>query len=166
MIRQRRRAAAYAVLACTSVVLCTVGLARTSAARAQSAPYFSPTYAASEGSPYSSIYAQTFGAGGPPASQAPAASAAPAPLETAAGPAAPPESGVVYVIEDGRLLTYRAEDYAQGGQALAGTAVPPAPSGAADLSSIADRLYEAAPLETAAGPIPLVPPRKPDGLGN
>ena len=80
MIRQRRRAAACAVLACTSVALCTAGLARTSAARAQSAPYFSPTYAASEGSPYSSIYAQTFGAGGPPVSQAPATPAAAAPL--------------------------------------------------------------------------------------
>jgi hypothetical protein len=143
-------------------------------AAAQDASYFSPTYAASDGSPYSSVYARTFGAGGPPAQPAPPPEA---PLETSAAPtAAPPQSGtegVVYVIEDGRLLTYRAEDYARGRGAVAGAAVPPAVTGSAgstppaDLSSITNRLYGAPPpgsplLPTAAGPaapIQLVPPQ-------
>lgn len=147
-------------------------------AAAQDAPYFSPTYAASDGSPYSSVYARTFGAGGPPPAEPPAT----APLVTGNGPlvpatpAAPADSGpagnVVYVIEHGRLLTYRAEDYARGRGAIAGAAVPPAVIGSAgstppaDLSSITNRFYGAPPLPTAAGPasaelaapIQLVPP--------
>lgn len=135
---------------------------------AQTAPHFSPTYAASDGSPYSSVYARTFGAGAPTNAAAP-------PLVTSAPPVTPPttppaagDSGVVYVIEDGRLLTYRAEDYARGGgRALAGSPLPPASSGAAapggqaDLSSIADRLYGAPPLDTAAGAVPSEAPAAP-----
>ena len=168
MTRHRRRVTACALTAALSG-LATLSLS--TAAEAQSAAYFSPTYAASDGSPYSSVYARTFGTGGPPVPATPA----PAPLVTSAGPpasASAVEGDVVYVIEKGRLLTYRAADYARGGQALAGAAVPPAASGSAaatpqaDLSSIADRLYGAPPLDTAAGPIQLVPPRKPDALGN
>ncbi len=125
-------------------------------AKAQNDPYFSPTFAASaKGSPYSSVYARTFGSGAP----------APAPAP------APEAPGVVYVIEGGGLLTYRAEDYAKGsGEAVARTALPPADFalGASapplQLPSIADKFYDAPPLETAAGPaagpapIPLYPP--------
>jgi len=76
------------------------------------------------------------------------------------------------VIEDGRLLTFRAEDYASGsGAALVGTALPPAESSRSlgtpqvRVPTIADRLYGTAPLETAAGPaqapapIQLIPPQ-------
>ncbi len=169
MTRHRRRVTACALTAALSG-LATLSLS--TAAEAQSAAYFSPTYAASDGSPYSSVYARTFGTGGPPAAT-PAPT--PPPLVTSAGPpasASAAEGDVVYVIEKGRLLTYRAADYARGGQALAGVTVPPAASGsaaatpAADLSSIADRLYGGPPLDTAAGPIQLIPPRKPDALGN
>ena len=118
------------------------GLLAGGGAAAQDAAYFSPTYAASRGSPYSEVYARTFGA--PPLETA---AAPPAAAGTAAtGPA------VVYVIEDGRLLTYSAGDYASGGgQALAGTALPTAPAGG--------RLYGAMPPQPAAadGPIPLLP---------
>ena len=116
-------------------LFCSLLLAGSAAA--QDAAHFGPTYAASRGSPYSEVYARTFGA----------------PLETAAPPpAAPGAPAVVYVIEDGRLLTYSAGDYASGGgQALAGTALPAAPTGG--------RLYGAIPPEPAAGdgPIPLLP---------
>jgi hypothetical protein len=106
-------------------------------AAAQDAATFSPTYAASRGSPYSEIYAETFRAG----------TTAP-PLETAAPPAAATAPAgtpaVVYVIEGGRLLTYNADDYAHGGgQALADTALPAAPSGG--------RLYGAVPPQPASG---------------
>ena len=142
-------------------------------AGAQSAAYFSPTYAASEGSPYSEVYARTFGAGGPP-------------LETSAPPASPPGGSpprlaapppgarvpvVVYVIEDGRLLTYSAEDYANGGEASSRSALPSAGGGSLTpqvrVPTVADRLYDTPALETAAGPggqgkpIPLLPERKP-----
>jgi hypothetical protein len=118
------------------------GLLAGGGAAAQDAAYFSPTYAASRGSPYSEVYARTFGA---------------PPLETAAAPPAAAQApasglGVVYIIEGGRLLTYSAGDYASGGgQALAGTALPTAPAGG--------RLYGAMPPQPAAadGPIPLLP---------
>ncbi len=166
-------------LARAAVVLAAATAAGPGAATAQDGRYFSPTYAASDGSPYSSVYARTFGAGGPP----PVEATAPAPLVTGTGPLVPatpagppdssPDAGVVYVIEDGRLLTYRAEDYARGRSAVAGAAVPPAVTGSvvstppADLSSITSRLYGAPPLPTAAGPaaadpaapIQLVPPQ-------
>ena len=137
-------------------------------AAAQSAAYFSPTYAASEGSPYSEVYARAFGAGGPPLE-----TSAPRPtLQLRPPPASPGVApGVVYVIEDGRLLTYSAESYATGGQALARSSLPPAgPGGPAPevrVPTIADRLYETPALETAAGsgrqgmPIPLLPRKKP-----
>jgi len=115
-------------------------------AAAQDAAYFSPTYAASRGSPYSEVYARTFGA---PLLETAAAPPAAAEIP-ASGPGVVP--GVVYVIEDGRLLTYSAGDYASGGgQALAGTALPTAPAGG--------RLYGAMPPQPAAadGPIPLLP---------
>ncbi|WP_193369950.1 hypothetical protein [Pelagibius marinus] len=175
------------------LVLLVTAAGGTGTAAAQDASYFSPTYAASDGSPYSSVYARTFGAGGPPppASRAAAPPPETAPLVTGAGrplpatPAVPADSGpdgsVVYVIEDGRLLSYRAEDYARGRGAFAGAAVPPAVTGSAaatppaDLSSITSRLYGASPLDTGAGPaapsrpgapIQLVPPRKPAALEN
>src|SRR3546814_18305485 len=81
-------------------------------AAAQDAAYFSPTFAASRGSPYSEVYAATFGArtvGAPP-------------LETAAPTVVVPT--LVYVIQDGRLLTYSAGDYGRGGEALTTTALP------------------------------------------
>jgi hypothetical protein len=114
------------------------GLVGTGAALAQDAAYFTPTYAASRGSPYSEVYARTF---------------APAPLETAAPPAeAARPAGVVYVIEDGRLLTYSAEAYAHGGPASAGAALPAA--------AAEGRLYGAIPPQPALDvPLPL---RKPD----
>lgn len=114
------------------------GLTTGGAALAQDAAYFTPTYAASRGSPYSEVYARAFGA---------------PPLETAAPPAevASP-AGVVYVIENGRLLTYSAEDYAHGGPASAGTKLPAAPG--------EGRLYGAIPpLPALDVPLPL---RKPD----
>jgi hypothetical protein len=158
-----------------TVLLLVAALAAGAAgpAAAQDASYFSPTYAASDGSPYSSVYARTFGAGGPPPAEAPAQ----APLVTGAGPSVPatpaapadsgPDSSVVYVIEDGRLLTYRAEDYARGRGAVAGAAVPPAVTGSAgstppaDLSSITNRLYGTPPLPTAAGPASAADPAAP-----
>lgn len=168
MTHQRRRRSVQLLIAGLASI---TGLTCGKAAQAQNASYFSPTYAASQGSPYSSVYAKTFGAGGPPppATPEPAPRPAPQPLVTSAGPQTSGEDDVVYVIENGRLLTYRAEDYARGkGQAVAGTAVPPAPAGrvaapAAELPSITGRLYGAAPLETAApdAPIRLVPLRKP-----
>jgi hypothetical protein len=116
------------------------------AAVAQSAAHFSPTYAASEGSPYSDIYARTFGAGARP-------------LETAAPPAADTAgSSIVYVIEGGRLLTYSAEAYTEGGQAQGSTLLPPAETDYRALSpqvrvpTVADGLYGTPPLDTAAGP--------------
>lgn len=114
-----------------------VGLAMGDAASAQEAAYFTPTYAASRGSPYSEVYARTFGA---------------PPLETAAPPAADgPGAAAVYVIEDGRLLTYSAEDYARGGPASGDTALTAATEG---------RLYGAIPPQPVVDP-PL-PRRKPD----
>lgn len=138
-------------------------------ARAQSAAYFSPTYAASEGSPYSEVYARTFGAGGPPLE-----TSAPPPALTAPPP--PPENApptAVYVIEDGRVLTYSAKDYAQGGEALARSDLPSVGGGAlrpeVRVPTVTDQFYAAPALETAAGPdgqeqpIPLLPQRKPEG---
>ncbi len=158
-----------------AVQLATCPLLLPSGAAAQSAAYFSPTFAASEGSPYSDIYARAFGAGGPPSAAHPAPAA---PLVTAAPPVATPpdtgvvpDTGVIYVIEGGRLLTVDARDYARGSATALSTApLPdsgPAPGApAAALPGIADRLYGAPPLETAAGsgtpapgaPIRLVPP--------
>jgi hypothetical protein len=123
-------------------------------AAAQDAAHFSPTYAASQGSPYSEIYARTFGT---PRKTA----AGGAPLETAAGtPAAAAKSAgdpvaapkVVYIIEGGRLLTYSAADYGRGvGEALAAAELPTGPAGG--------RLHGAIPPEPAADgqPIPLLP---------
>lgn len=155
-----------------ALALCLLVGLPPAAAPAQTAPYFSPTYAASEGSPYSDVYARTFGAGAPP-------------LETSAPPASPPPPGpvaaendspVVYVIDNGRLLTYRAEDYASGsGEAEAQVPLPklnpayPLTPPEVRMPTIADRLYgapaqEAPPLETAGGapgaprPLQLVPP--------
>ncbi|MEQ8356421.1 MAG: hypothetical protein RH942_12840 [Kiloniellaceae bacterium] len=143
---------------------------------AQSAPYFSSTYAASDGSPYSEVYARTFGAGGQPAGKAAVATATPTlvplgpPLVTSAPPAPSDTGNVVYVIENGRLLTYSGQDYARGGgEALEQTLLAPAGGGPAtpraELPSIANRLYGSPPLETAAGaavgttPIPLYLPQ-------
>jgi hypothetical protein len=132
------------------------------AAAAQDAAHFSPTYAASQGSPYSEIYARTFGAppletAAPPPAATPASALGPAPdpatkAAVVAKADVVPKAAVVYVIENGQLLTYRAEDYASGeGKALAGAALPTAPAGG--------RLYGAIPPEPAAdGPIPLRPP--------
>ena len=141
-----------AVFAAIQLAACPLLLP--SGAVAQSAAYFSPTFAASEGSPYSDVYARAFGAGAPPADTG-----------------VVPDTGVVYIIEGGRLLTLDARDYASGSAtALTTTPLPasgPAPGApAAALSGIADRLYGAPPLETAAGsgapaagaPIRLVPP--------
>lgn len=113
---------------------------------AQPAPHFSSTYAASEGSPYKEVYGRTFGT-------APEADPGP-PLETAAPPADP---GVVYVIEDGRLLTYSAADYAAGdgkAQSLSPQSAGSSSLGrpATSLPGVADHLYGAPPAETAAGP--------------
>ena len=144
------------------------------AANAQDATYFTPTYAASQGSPYSDVYARAFGtppapAQGTPAQAKPAQGgpAQAAPLETSAPP---PESDqtdadVVYVIEGDGLLTYRAEDYASGrGSAVAQSPLPPAETayigGSPDVQvpTIADRLYDGSSgkpaLETAAGSPP------------
>jgi len=160
----RCRTAAFAVLS-------AAGLLAGGVAAAQDAAYFSPTYAASHGSPYSEVYARTFGAegGAPPMeTAAPPPPARSAPSVPILPPFAPPP--VVYVIEDNRLLTYDAEDYARGtGAALSGVALPgngSAPGGPAPevrVPTIADRLYAPPPLETAAGaasggaPVPLVP---------
>lgn len=159
----QRAAGRHNILAAVAAVL--VPALTAVPATAQDAPYFSSTYAASEGSPYSSVYARTFGAGGPPAPlETGAAPSGLAPSDLAPSDPAPTESKageVVYVIENGRLLTYRAEDFARGGRAVTSTAVPPAPGGA-ELSGITGRLYgspPAAPVEDAAGPIPLVPPQ-------
>ncbi|MEO3429068.1 hypothetical protein AAFN88_09445 [Pelagibius sp. CAU 1746] len=176
------RAAVLVAAVPLAAVLAAAITAGAGTAAAQDARHFSPTYAASEGSPYSSVYARTFGAGGPPPA-APAAplitSAAPStPVSPAAPPGRGPEDGavsapgndVVYVIEGGRLLTYRAADYARGRGAVAGAAIPPAVTGSAgaapatELSGIAGRLYRPsppAPLATGAGPggpIRLIPP--------
>jgi hypothetical protein len=135
-LRRRCRPAAFA-----AVLLAGAALVWSAAAAGQDATYFTPTYAASQGSPYSEVYARTFGA-------PPIVTAAPAP------PAAPTPS-VVYVIEDGRLLTYSAEVYARGGgEPLAGAPLPTTPTGG--------RLYGAVPPQAAAGsaghaPIPLLP---------
>lgn len=145
------------LLALAGAVLPSMALPPTPAT-AQEARHFSPTHAASDGSPYSSVYARTFGAGGSPAQPAP-------PLETSAAPPASSAAqsepdGIVYVIQDGRLLSYRAEDYAHGGPALSGAAVPPnAGAGAtppAELTGITRRLYD---TTRPAGPIQLVPPQ-------
>lgn len=131
---RRRHRALAAVLCCA--------LPAASSAAAQDAAYFSPTFAASHGSPYSEIYARTFGA-------PPLETAAPAP---AAAPADAPAPSVVYVIENDRLLTYSATDFARGGaQALAGAALPTAPAGG--------RLYGAIPPAPAdsGDAVPLLP---------
>ncbi|MGF1592193.1 MAG: hypothetical protein ACFCUW_02875 [Kiloniellaceae bacterium] len=132
---------------------------------AQSAAHFSPTYAASEGSPYSEIYARTFGAGAPPLE-----TAAPPAIDTAEAPVIA-ESSVVYVIEGGRLLTYSSEAYTGGGQAQGSALLPPAEADYRALApevrvpTVADSLYGVPPLDTAAGPdtpaapIPLLPPQ-------
>lgn len=148
-------------------------------ADAQDAAVFTPTYAASQGSPYSEVYARAFGTTGSPAAAADAAG--PPPLETAAAPPAQegaPEAldpgdvpgvvpGVVYVIEGGRLLTYEAADY-PAGAAVGQAPLPPAETayiGAAPevrVPTIADRLYSRPPVAAPAGetgaPIPLLPP--------
>lgn len=144
--------------AVAAVLLAASSPAWTVTAAGQEAAYFTPTYAASQGSPYSEVYARTFGA---------------APLETAAPPppSGAPTPSVVYVIEDGRLLTYSAEAYERGeGEPLAGTplAAAEAPYGgfAPELRAarVTDRLYARPQLETTAGaapaggPIPLLPP--------
>ncbi|GAB4358405.1 MAG: hypothetical protein Kow00114_10570 [Kiloniellaceae bacterium] len=138
-------------------------------AGAQDAAVFTPTYAASQGSPYSDVYARTFGTTGRPAAEEPP------PLETAAAP--PAQAGapqaiapggtapeVVYVIEGGRLLTFEAADYPAGTAADAAP-LPPAETayiGAApevQVPTIADRLYRQPPAPApAGGPIPLLPP--------
>jgi len=137
-------------------------------ASAQSAAYFSPTYAASEGSPYSEVYARAFGAGGPPLE-----TSAPPPADPPrlTAPAAQGGAGTVYVIEGGRLLTYNAEDYASGGEALVRSELPSVGGGAMTpevrVPTVTDQFYAAPALETAAGktgegaPIPLLPRRKP-----
>lgn len=137
-------------------------------AGAQDAAVFTPTYAASTGSPYSDVYARTFGTTGRP--DAAASQAEPLPLETAAPPPSAQEAapavgpGVVYVIEGSRLLTYRAADYASGGTAVDQAPLPPADTayigGAPEVQvpTIADRLYSRPPATPAGGPIPLPPP--------
>jgi hypothetical protein len=126
-LRRCRRSAFVAAL------LAGASPAWSGAAAGQNAAQFSPTYAASQGSPYSAVYARTFGA---------------APLETSAPAAASPAPDVVYVIEGGRLLTYRAEDYARGeGPEIAGAPVPVAKTPYGGFSSglraptVTDRLY-------------------------
>lgn len=147
------------------------GLLAGSGALAQDAAYFSPTYAASDGSPYSSVYARAFGAGGPPletGASLPAPPPAPPKGPAAAAPGVVPS--VVYVIEGGRLLTYRAEDYASGGgAALAHSSVPAADAAYVGLRpevrvpTVADGFYALPTVETAAGPeaagkpVPLLP---------
>ena len=140
-------------------------------ADAQDAAVFTPTFAASQGSPYSEVYARAFGTTGSPA--AAVGAAGPPPLETAAAPPAQEGApgvvpggvpgvapGVVYVIEGGRLLTYEAADY-PAGAAVGQAPLPPAETayiGAApdvQVPTIADRLYSRPP---AAAPIPLLPP--------
>ncbi|WP_340118458.1 hypothetical protein [Pelagibius sp. 7325] len=149
-------------------------------AGAQDAAVFTPTYAASPGSPYSDVYARTFGTTGRP--DAAAGQAEPPPLETAAPPASALEAApafvptgvpagvpaVVYVIEGSRLLTYRASDYAGGGAAVDQAPLPPAETayigGAPEVRvpTIADRLYSrsapAGPAVETGDPIPLLPP--------
>jgi hypothetical protein len=140
-------------------------------ALAQSAAYFSPTYAASDGSPYSAVYARTFGAGGSPLE-----TSAPPPANPPRLTAPPPPPGntpplAVYVIEDGRVLTYSAEDYAQGGEARARSDLPSVGGGTMNpevqVPTVTDQFYAAPALETAAAPggqgkpIPLLPQRKP-----
>ena len=160
--KRRKRTAFVLLLAVAGAGLPAMALPLAPVA-AQKARHFSPTYAASDGSPYSSVYARTFGAGGPPAQPAP-------PLETSAAPPASSATqsepdgivpdGIVYVIQDGQLLSYRAEDYAQGGPALSGAAVPPNAGAAAtppaELTGITRRLYD---TTRPAGPIQLVPPQ-------
>jgi hypothetical protein len=138
-LRRCRRSAFVAAL------LAGASPAWSGAAAGQDAAQFSPTYAASQGSPYRAVYARTFGA---------------PPLETAAPPPAAvspaldivPAPDVVYVIEGGRLLTYRAEDYARGeGPEIAGAPVPVAKTPYGGFSSgvraptVTDRLYGTAP---------------------
>src|SRR3546814_20132966 len=107
-------------------------------AAAQDAAYFSPTFAASRGSPYSEVYAATFGArtvGAPP-------------LETAAPTVVVPT--FVYVIQDGRLLTSSPGAYGRGGAALTTKPLP------ARLSH--RRAYGPLPPTPAADPPPVPPP--------
>ena len=146
-------------------------------AGAQDAAVFTPTYAASPGSPYSDVYARAFGTTGRP--DAAASQAEPPPLETAAPPPASAQEAapgvapgvvpdVVYVIEGSRLLTYRAADYAGGGSAVDQAPLPPAETayigGAPEVQvpTVADRLYSrsapAARAAEAGGPISLLPP--------
>lgn len=115
-------------------MLCGLGAAE--ATPAQDAAYFTPTYAASRGSPYREAYARSFGA----------------PLETAAPPATAAEPpGIVYVIEDGQLLTYSPGNYASGGPASSRTALPVATQG---------RLYGVIPPQLVLGaPHPRRKPR-------
>ena len=155
-LRRGCRPAAFA-----AVLLAGAALVWSAAAAGQDAAYFTPTYAASQGSPYSEVYARTFGA-------PPIVTAAPPPA--APNPSVAPTPSVVYVIEDGRLLTYSAEVYARGGgEPLAGAPLPAADASYGRLApevrvpTVADRLYARPPLESAAGaapdngPIPLLP---------
>jgi hypothetical protein len=161
----------------TAGLLAGLALCLTGApAGAQDAVTFAPTYAASQGSPYSEVYARTFGHTGKPAQAAPLETAAPPAVPAAVPAPAPGPGGVVYVIEDNRLLTYRADDYtgfSGGGAAVDQAPLPPAETayigGAPEVRvpTVADRFYgatvpagpafEAAPLDTAGGPIPLIP---------
>lgn len=126
----------------------------------------SPTYAASpQGSPYSAVYSRTFGSSGKAQAVGPAEQASPpAVTKPTAG-----EGPVVYVIDSSGLLTYRREDYAGGGAALARTPLPSSdastagPMAPAEVPSVADNLYRQPPLETAAGPA--TSNRKPADLG-
>jgi hypothetical protein len=142
------------------------------AGSAQNAVRFSPTFAASQGSPYRDVSGPTSGAGAATDSHGLNRRSAPStafPEPAGREPGAGAHEAVVYVIEDGRLLTYSASDYAAGrDRVLART----------DLSrigaiiipevrvpTIADRLYAGPPLETAGGeagsaaPVVLIPPR-------
>ena len=170
MVRYGSRLRPGALLASVSLG-CLLLASSGGTASAQNAAYFSPTYAASEGSPYSEVYARTFGAGGPPLETS---APPPAPPPRLAAPPAPPGNslpGVVYVIENGRVLTYSAEAYAQGGEALARSDLPSVGGGAMNpevrVPTVADQFYAAPALKTAAGPdgqgrpIPLLPQRKP-----
>jgi hypothetical protein len=156
----------------TSVTLgCLLLAGAGGAASAQSAAYFSPTYAASEGSPYSEVYARTFGAGGPPLETSAPPPADPPRLAAPPAPAVQGAAAMVYVIEGGRLLTYNAEAYANGGEALVRSALPSEGGGAMNpevrVPTVTDQFYAAPALETAAGrtgegaPIPLLPQKKP-----
>jgi len=165
------RAVGHLHAACLALAAAAVLAALPGHAGAQDAAVFTPTYAASPGSPYSDVYARTFGTTGRP--DAAAGQTEPPPLETAAAPPASAEEAapdvvpgaVVYVIEGSRLLTYRAADYAGGGSAVDQAPLPPAETayigGAPEVQvpTIADRLYSrSAPAAKAGGPVPLLPP--------